>query len=98
MAGSAEDRRYEGLSPFELKDRLVELATECTRLHARLLLDAGRGNPDWLALEPRAAFAELVRIAAPRCCARRSGMRPRAAHAHRSLLRSVAARPLTIAA
>lgn len=63
MAGTADDRRYTGLSPFELKDRLVELATECTRASARLLLDAGRANPDWLALEPRAAFVELARFA-----------------------------------
>jgi len=63
VAGSADDRRYAGLSPFELKDRLVELATECTRASARLLLDAGRANPDWLALEAREAFVELARFA-----------------------------------
>ena len=44
---------YAYLSPFELKDKLVELATQCTRHHARLMLDAGRGNPDWLAIEAR---------------------------------------------
>jgi len=62
MALPSHDQ-YAGMSPFELKDRLVELATECTRLHARLLLDAGRANPDWLALEPREAFVELERFA-----------------------------------
>ena len=54
---------YARLSPFELKDKLVELATECTRQHARLMLDAGRGNPDWLALEARRAFFALGEFA-----------------------------------
>ena len=60
---ATSDDRYANLSPFELKDRLVALATECTRASARLLLDAGRANPDWLALEPRDAFVELERFA-----------------------------------
>jgi len=54
---------YARLSPFELKDKLVELATECTRRQARLMLDAGRGNPDWLALEARQAFFALGEFA-----------------------------------
>ncbi len=54
---------YARLSPFELKDKLVELATECTRQHARLMLDAGRGNPDWLAVEARRAFFALGEFA-----------------------------------
>lgn len=49
----AEERRYEGLSPFELKNKLVELAKHRGE---RLMLNAGRGNPNWVALEPRAAF------------------------------------------
>ncbi|TAK42078.1 MAG: bifunctional aspartate transaminase/aspartate 4-decarboxylase [Betaproteobacteria bacterium] len=48
-----EERRYAGLSPFELKNRLVELAKHRGE---RLMLNAGRGNPNWVALEPRAAF------------------------------------------
>jgi len=60
---TTSDDRYASLSPFELKDRLAALATECTRSSARLLLDAGRANPDWLALEPREAFVELERFA-----------------------------------
>ena len=47
-----EERRLEGLSPFELKNRLVELAKHRGE---RLMLNAGRGNPNWLVLEPRAA-------------------------------------------
>lgn len=49
----AEERRYEALSPFELKNKLVELARHRGE---RMMLNAGRGNPNWLALAPRAAF------------------------------------------
>ena len=49
----SEERRYEGLSPFELKNKLVELAKHRGE---RLMLNAGRGNPNWVALDPRAAF------------------------------------------
>ena len=48
-----EEQRYQGLSPFELKNKLVELAKHRGE---RLMLNAGRGNPNWIALEPRAAF------------------------------------------
>jgi aspartate 4-decarboxylase len=48
------------LSPFELKNRLVELAKHRGE---RMMLNAGRGNPNWLALEPRAAFFRLGEFA-----------------------------------
>jgi aspartate 4-decarboxylase len=53
-------RSYAGLSPFELKNRLVSLAKHRGE---RLMLNAGRGNPNWLALEPRAAFFRLGEFA-----------------------------------
>jgi aspartate 4-decarboxylase len=56
----SEERRYETLSPFELKNKLVDLAKHRGE---RLMLNAGRGNPNWVALEPRAAFFELGRFA-----------------------------------
>ena len=56
----SEERRYEGLSPFELKNKLVELAKHRGE---RLMLNAGRGNPNWVALEPRAAFFRLGEFA-----------------------------------
>lgn len=56
----SEERRYEGLSPFELKNRLVELAKHRGE---RMWLNAGRGNPNWIALEPRAAFVLLGEFA-----------------------------------
>jgi len=42
------------LSPFEFKARLLELAAGCST--AERVLDAGRGNPNWVATTPRAAF------------------------------------------
>ena len=59
-----EERRYEQLGPFELKNRLVELARHRGE---RLMLNAGRGNPDWVALEPREAFALLHAFAIEEC-------------------------------
>ena len=55
-----EERRYESLSPFELKNKLVELAKHRGE---RMMLNAGRGNPNWIALEPRAAFFLLGEFA-----------------------------------
>ena len=51
-----EERRYRNLSPFELKNKLVELASDRGE---RTLLNAARGNPNWIALEPRHAFMQL---------------------------------------
>jgi aspartate 4-decarboxylase len=48
--------KLEELSPFELKNRLIALA----KSHAdRMMLNAGRGNPDFLAIVPRHAFFQL---------------------------------------
>jgi aspartate 4-decarboxylase len=52
--------RSERLSPFELKNELVALAKHRS---GRLWLNAGRGNPNWLAVEPRAAFFRLGEFA-----------------------------------
>lgn len=44
------------LSPFEFKDELIKLATSKAD---RLMLNAGRGNPNFLATIPRHAFLRL---------------------------------------
>lgn len=44
------------LSPFELKDALIERAS---RQSDRLMLNAGRGNPNFLATLPRHGFFQL---------------------------------------
>ena len=47
-------RRFETLSPFELKDDLIKIAKDPDSAHA--FLDAGRGNPNWIATTPREAY------------------------------------------
>lgn len=48
--------KYAKLSPFELKDELIKLASSREN---RLMLNAGRGNPNFLATLPRRAFFRL---------------------------------------
>jgi aspartate 4-decarboxylase len=53
------------LSPFELKNVLIELAKDSTQRKAatNTLLNAGRGNPNWVATTPREAFFLLGQFA-----------------------------------
>ncbi len=51
-----QEKKYESLSPFELKNKLIELAQTN---HEKMMLNAGRGNPNWLADIPRHAFCQL---------------------------------------
>jgi aspartate 4-decarboxylase len=57
-----ESRKLEKISPFELKDELIDLATGKKRM-TRSMLDAGRGNPNWIAASPREAFFALGQFA-----------------------------------
>jgi aspartate 4-decarboxylase len=47
---------FEHLSPFELKDELIKIASSDAQ---RLMLNAGRGNPNFLATLPRRAFLSI---------------------------------------
>src|SRR3954466_4793530 len=51
---------YTKLSPFELKDLLIGMADEATKTRAAVMLNAGRGNPNWIATIPREAFALML--------------------------------------
>jgi len=53
-------KRIEELSPFEFKELLIKLAS---RNSERVMLNAGRGNPNFLALEPRYAYIQLGKFA-----------------------------------
>ncbi|CAM3985956.1 aspartate 4-decarboxylase [Alicyclobacillus pomorum] len=53
------ERAYEGISPFEFRNQLIRLAKEGEKKSARAMLDAGRGNPNWIAATPREAFFAL---------------------------------------
>ncbi|MDT2265042.1 hypothetical protein P7H12_17675 [Paenibacillus larvae] len=57
------ERGFKGLSPFELKNKVISLASQSQKKKSHLLLNAGRGNPNWTAAAPREAFFELGRFA-----------------------------------
>ncbi|MBV8151790.1 MAG: aspartate 4-decarboxylase [Candidatus Eremiobacteraeota bacterium] len=48
-------RKYDSLSPFELKDELIVLAKD-QHHETDVFLNAGRGNPNWIATTPREAY------------------------------------------
>jgi aspartate 4-decarboxylase len=56
---------YSELSPFELKDELIRWARDYSQQKAAThkFLDAGRGNPNWVATTPREAFFTLGQFA-----------------------------------
>jgi aspartate 4-decarboxylase len=59
-----EERALEQLSPFELKDKLIKIASERGKMAgASQMLNAGRGNPNWIATTPREAFFLLGQFA-----------------------------------
>jgi len=60
----AEEQALEQLSPFELKDKLIKIAQERAKMAgASQMLNAGRGNPNWIATTPREAFFLLGQFA-----------------------------------
>src|SRR5262245_40067577 len=75
---SADERALEGgscsmststglsqLSPFQLKDELIRYAKDQTasKSATHKFLNAGRGNPNWIATTPREAFLLLGQFA-----------------------------------
>ena len=62
-----KQKALERLSPFELKDELIALASQAGRTQDAALLNAGRGNPNWIATEPREAFFLLGHFALAEC-------------------------------
>jgi aspartate 4-decarboxylase len=59
--------QYEKLGPFEIKDFLAKVATKAAEQSATTYLNAGRGNPNWVATEPRDAFFLLGQFAVGEC-------------------------------
>src|SRR4051812_27668310 len=55
------------LSPFELKDELIHLAEETASQSSFTMLNAGRGNPNWIATIPREAFFTLGSFGLEEC-------------------------------
>src|SRR5437588_3070990 len=56
-------RKFETLGPFEIKDELIKLAKKTARTTQSAFLNAGRGNPNWIATTPREAFFLLGQFA-----------------------------------
>lgn len=56
-------RSFEKLSPFEIKDELIRLAKLTAQTSSIALLNAGRGNPNWVAMTPREGFFLLGQFA-----------------------------------
>src|SRR6476659_9079390 len=56
-------KKYEKLGPFEIKDFLAKVASKSAQEASITYLNAGRGNPNWVATEPREAFFLLGQFA-----------------------------------
>jgi aspartate 4-decarboxylase len=58
-----ELRSFETLGPFEIKDELIKLAKKTSRTTQSAFLNAGRGNPNWIATTPREGYFLLGQFA-----------------------------------
>lgn len=71
VVGTPESRSYEKeletMSPFEIKNKLISMAEDYARKTTAILLNAGRGNPNWIATRPREAFFLLGQFALSEC-------------------------------
>src|SRR6187401_3603752 len=56
-------KQYEKLGPFEIKDFVAKFALKSAEDSSLTYLNAGRGNPNWVATEPREAFFLLGQFA-----------------------------------
>jgi aspartate 4-decarboxylase len=67
MADILTLRKFETLSPFEIKNELINLAKTASRTTQSAFLNAGRGNPNWVATTPREGFFLLGQFAITEC-------------------------------
>src|SRR6201984_2551279 len=63
MADMLTLKKFEALSPFEIKDELITLAKATSKRTQSAFLNAGRGNPNWVATVPREGFFLLGQFA-----------------------------------
>jgi aspartate 4-decarboxylase len=63
MADIMTLKKFEALSPFEIKDELINLAKTTSKRTQSAFLNAGRGNPNWIATTPREGFFLLGQFA-----------------------------------
>jgi len=60
-------KQYEKPGPFEIKDFLAKVASKAAQESSSSYLNAGRGNPNWVATEPREGFFLLGQFAVTEC-------------------------------
>src|ERR1044071_2579635 len=60
-------QKYEKLGPFEIKDFVAKVASKKALDDSISYLNAGRGNPNWVATEPREGFFLLGQFAVTEC-------------------------------
>jgi aspartate 4-decarboxylase len=63
MADILTLKKFESLGPFEIKNELIALAKDVSRTTQSAFLNAGRGNPNWIATTPREGFFLLGQFA-----------------------------------
>lgn len=61
------EKRLEKMSPFEIKNTLINLASSQTDKSTHVMLNAGRGNPNWTSTLPREAFFCLGAFGVEEC-------------------------------
>ena len=63
MADLLTLQKFESLSPFEIKNELIERAKKGSKTTQAIFLNAGRGNPNWISTTPREGFFLLGQFA-----------------------------------
>ncbi len=63
MADILTLKKFEALGPFEIKNELIDLAKKTSKTAQSAFLNAGRGNPNWIATTPREGFFLLGQFA-----------------------------------
>src|SRR6187399_1632342 len=63
LADTAKLKEFDKLGPFEIKDFVQKVASKTALDNSLSYLNAGRGNPNWVATEPREAFFLLGQFA-----------------------------------
>ena len=63
LSDTARLKEFEKLGPFEIKDFVQKVASKSALESSLSYLNAGRGNPNWVATEPREAFFLLGQFA-----------------------------------
>jgi aspartate 4-decarboxylase len=63
MADLLTLKKFEALGPFEIKNELIDLAKKTSKTAQSAFLNAGRGNPNWVATTPREGYFLLGQFA-----------------------------------